>query len=79
MCHHRHFLQLDVKHCTHDIVKNWSSSRRPKYLLGMSSSIALAFLQTKKVLKVAGGGLGLELLEYDHVFQNFYHCEMQVA
>jgi hypothetical protein len=37
----------------------------------MSLSAALAFLQTKKVLKAAGGGLGLELLEYDHVFQNF--------
>jgi hypothetical protein len=34
----------------------------------MSSSATLAFMQTKKVLKVASGGPGLELLEYDHVF-----------
>jgi hypothetical protein len=34
----------------------------------MSSSSALAFMQTKKVLKVAGGGPSLELLEYDYVF-----------
>jgi hypothetical protein len=44
----------------------------------MSSSAALAFMQTKKVLKAAGGP-GLELLEYDHVFQNIFHREMQIA
>jgi hypothetical protein len=65
-----------MKHYTHDIVKKLSSSENPKYLLGMSSSVALAFLQTKKVLKATGGGPGLELLEYDHVFKNFHHCEM---
>jgi hypothetical protein len=45
----------------------------------MSSSAALAFMQTKKVLKAAGGGPGLELLEYDHVFQNIFHREMLIA
>ncbi len=30
-------------------------------------------------MEAPGGGPGLELLEYDHVFQNFFHCEMQIA
>jgi hypothetical protein len=53
----------------------WKSQAPPWDVIVSSIGISA----DKEGVKAAGGGPGLELLEYDHVFQNHFHREMQIA